>query len=120
MLIDSFGLDKDMIEDFIIFAKNPEEDEILEMIDNIKNQESKNIFILDCMILANSDDNFGLSVAIHNDTIVVGVHGEDSGITQIVNKDGCPSPSSNSCSVTDNNNVFLSGAGYVFMLNRII
>jgi len=24
MLIDSFGLDKDMIEDFIIFAKNPE------------------------------------------------------------------------------------------------
>ena len=57
---------------------------------------------------AGDSDCFGKSVAIYEDTIVVGADGEGSNQTSITNEDGHPTVDES------NNSASYSGAAYVF------
>ena len=57
-LINSFNLDSDLLTEFIEFAKEPDEDMLIEMINKLKTEKIKYTFLFDCMILSKSDDNF--------------------------------------------------------------
>lgn len=58
ILAESFELDKEIVEESIEFATNPNEEAIFEMIEVLKNQKVKYFFIVDCMILASADNDF--------------------------------------------------------------
>lgn len=58
ILINTFGLSEDQLEDLIDFAQNPEQETVLEIIEMLKNNEAKYPFIVDSMILAQSDGDF--------------------------------------------------------------
>jgi hypothetical protein len=57
ILLVSFGFEKDMKDVFVEFAKNPNEDSILEMMSIFDNKDIKYNLIVDCMMMASRDDN---------------------------------------------------------------
>lgn len=60
-----------------------------------------------------ASDNFGYSIGVSGNIIVVGAYGEDCDVTSIDNADGDPEPAD----ANNNNNAPTSGAVYVFKLN---
>jgi len=58
ILINSFGLSDDMLESFIDFAMNPNEKQILDMMQSFMGKEIKYNFILDAMMIAVKDGSF--------------------------------------------------------------
>ena len=58
ILINSFGLNEEMLETFIAFAQNPDEKRILDMMQSFMNKEIKYNFMIDAMMIASIDGDF--------------------------------------------------------------
>ena len=58
ILISSFDLEENRVEEFIEFAKNPTEDAILGMINAFPDSDIKYNLIIDAMMIASRDGNF--------------------------------------------------------------
>lgn len=58
ILINTFNLAPEQFEDILEFAKNPQQDMILEMFEHFNTDEMKYLFLLDCMMIAHSDGDF--------------------------------------------------------------
>jgi len=58
ILINSFGLSEDMLETFVNFAENPDEKLILDMMQSFNSKDIKYNFMIDCMMIANANDDF--------------------------------------------------------------
>jgi len=58
ILINSFGLNEEMLETFIAFAQHPDEKRILDMMQSFMSRDIKYNFIIDAMFIASVDGDF--------------------------------------------------------------
>ena len=58
ILINSFELDKETLEDYVEFAQNPDEERIIDLMDAFKSKDIKYNFMVDAMMVAQRDGKF--------------------------------------------------------------
>ena len=58
ILIRSFDLPDEKLDEFISFSENPDKKTVLEFIDSFKDWDIKYVFMFDCLMLAHKDDLF--------------------------------------------------------------
>lgn len=58
ILITSFGLERSQLEEFLEFAKNPDEEMILQMMEAFMSKDIKYNFLIDAMLIASVDKNY--------------------------------------------------------------
>jgi uncharacterized tellurite resistance protein B-like protein len=58
ILINSFGLAEEMLETFVNFAENPDEDLVQDMMEAFATKDIKYNFMMDCMMISSRDGNF--------------------------------------------------------------
>ena len=54
-LIRTFQLPAERMEELVTFAENPNDEAVQDLVDSIKSKAIKNIFLVDCLILAYKD-----------------------------------------------------------------
>jgi uncharacterized tellurite resistance protein B-like protein len=58
ILINSFELDKETLEEYVEFAQNPDEERLIEMMNVFATKDIKYNFMIDAMMVAQRDGNF--------------------------------------------------------------
>jgi len=54
-LVETFDLPNSMLDDFLAYANNPDQEIIPHIIESIKTNKMEKIFLIDCLILAQED-----------------------------------------------------------------